>query len=99
LKIFLFPVVTIFTTLGDDGVIHALSETDVSCLVTTEELLPRCQTILKKCPPLKNLIYIDDKESLQTQEIVSDLSNYTNISRYSNLLELGKATHYPGTRE
>ena len=36
-----FPVVTIYTNLGEGAVVHGLAETRVQTLVTSHELLPR----------------------------------------------------------
>ena len=42
-----FPVVTIYTNLGEDAVIHGLEETEVETVVTSHELLPKFKKILK----------------------------------------------------
>ena len=41
-----FPVVTIYTNLGESGVIHGLSETQATTVITSHELLPKFKEIL-----------------------------------------------------
>jgi len=41
-----FPVVTIYTNLGEGAVVHGLAETRVQTLVTSHELLPRVRKML-----------------------------------------------------
>lgn len=39
-------VVTLYATLGEDGILHGLQETDVGIVFTSQELLPKLQVIL-----------------------------------------------------
>ena len=41
-----FPVVTIYTNLGEEAVVHGLVETGVELVITSHELLPRFKKIL-----------------------------------------------------
>jgi long-chain acyl-CoA synthetase len=84
-------IVTVFTTLGDDGVAHALNETDVCTLVTSEDLMPRLQEILKSTPGIKNLVYMDTKKAPSTAEAIENLPKEINVTTYSNLMEIGRA--------
>ena len=38
-------IVTIYTTLGNDGIVHALNETQVPLLICSDETLPKVRTI------------------------------------------------------
>lgn len=93
---FLSVVVTVFTTLGDDGVVHALNETEVPCLVTTEEMLPRCESILKQVPSIKTIIYMDSKNQKPVGAITKDLPSYINVISFSDLIEKGEQTPVEG---
>ena len=35
------PIVTLYASLGDDALIHGINETDVSCVVTSQQLLEK----------------------------------------------------------
>lgn len=50
-------IVTVYATLGEDAIAHAIGETEATILVTSSELLPKIVTLGKKCPTLKTLIY------------------------------------------
>ncbi|XP_020815591.1 long-chain-fatty-acid--CoA ligase 4 isoform X2 [Drosophila serrata] len=55
------PIVTVYATLGDDGVAHCITETEVTTVITSHDLLPKFKTLLDKCPLVKNIIYIEDQ--------------------------------------
>lgn len=41
-------VATVYTNLGDDGVVHAINETETSIVVTSQDLLPRFRNLQPK---------------------------------------------------
>ncbi|XP_017066171.1 long-chain-fatty-acid--CoA ligase 3 isoform X3 [Drosophila eugracilis] len=55
------PIVTVYATLGDDGVAHCITETEVTTVITSHDLLPKFKTLLDKCPLVKTIIYIEDQ--------------------------------------
>lgn len=57
----MFPVVTIYATLGDDAIAHGINETDVSTVITTYDLLPKFKKILAKTPKVDTIIYMEDQ--------------------------------------
>ena len=54
-------VCTIYTTLGDHGIEHALNETEVNLVFISFELLPRMNKIIYKCPKIKTIIVMEDQ--------------------------------------
>lgn len=68
-----FPLVTIYATLGDDGIVHAINETEVTTVITTSDLLPKFKSILLKTPKVQRIVYMDDQ-----------LKKFKNPSRISN---------------
>lgn len=54
-------IVTIYATLGDDGVAHGINETEVTTVITSHELVPKFKNLLKLCPKLENVIYMEDQ--------------------------------------
>jgi long-chain acyl-CoA synthetase len=58
-RIFLFAVVTLYATLGDDAVIHGLRETECAAVITSHELLPKFKSILKETPHVKHIVYME----------------------------------------
>ncbi|KAK7049799.1 Long-chain-fatty-acid--CoA ligase 4, partial [Halocaridina rubra] len=64
-------VVTIYTTLTDQGVAHGINETDVPLVFTSFDLLPRVTRILANCPKVKTVIVMEDQ-----LEGVGDTKNF-----------------------
>ncbi|XP_018787785.1 PREDICTED: long-chain-fatty-acid--CoA ligase 4 isoform X2 [Bactrocera latifrons] len=54
-------IVTVYATLGDDGVAHCISETEVTTVITSHELLPKFKQLLDKCPNVNTVIYMEDQ--------------------------------------
>ena len=52
------PVVTLYATLGQDALVHGINETDVTCVVTSQQLLPKFKTILPLTPKVTVLVKI-----------------------------------------
>ena len=50
-----FTLVTLYATLGDDALIHGINETQVSCIVTSHDLLAKLKNILP-CTPLVTML-------------------------------------------
>ena len=54
-------VCTVYTNLGDDAVVHALNETEVTTIVTSHELLPRFKKMLSSLPNIRTIVYLEDQ--------------------------------------
>ncbi|KAK0181964.1 hypothetical protein PV327_000141 [Microctonus hyperodae] len=54
-------VVTIYSTLGDEAICHALNETEVDTVITSHELLPKFKRLLSMAVQIKNIIYMEDQ--------------------------------------
>ncbi|XP_030566257.1 long-chain-fatty-acid--CoA ligase 3-like [Drosophila novamexicana] len=55
------PIVTVYATLGDDGIAHCITETEVTTVITSHDLLPKFRTLLNKCPNVNTIIYMEDQ--------------------------------------
>lgn len=51
---------TVYTNLGDEGVIHALKETEAEVVVTSHELLHRFKNFLPSLPKITHIICMED---------------------------------------
>lgn len=54
-------IVTIYATLGEDGINHGVNETEVTTIITSHELMPKLSKILKLIPRVKTIIYFEDQ--------------------------------------
>ena len=54
-----FPIVTLYTNLGEEAIVHAINETECSHIITSHELLPKFRQILQKTPTVTHVIYME----------------------------------------
>ena len=52
-------VCTVYTNLGEDGILHAMNETQCSVVVTSHDLMPKFDKLLAKLPHVTHLIYFE----------------------------------------
>lgn len=50
-------IVTAYDTLGEEGLLHSMNETEVEAIFTSAELLPTVAKVAKKCHSLKVVTY------------------------------------------
>ncbi|XP_077988070.1 fatty acid CoA ligase Acsl3-like [Glandiceps talaboti] len=56
-----FPVVTIYATLGEDGLCHGINETEVTHVVTSASLVSKLKNIKDRIPKVRHIIYMEDQ--------------------------------------
>ncbi|CAN7939551.1 unnamed protein product [Ixodes hexagonus] len=81
------PIVTLYATLGEDGIIQALNDTEVTHLVTSYDLMPRICNILCKTPSLTRVIYMES----QTKKELAVFPEKVELIPFSELEKRGKA--------
>lgn len=72
-------IVTAYDTLGEDGLLHSMNETEVEAIYTVGDLLGTVERVAKKCPSLKYIIYsgevktevLDKITASVTQKVIS----------------------------
>jgi len=68
-------IVTLYTNLGDDGIIHAIGETEVSTIICSYETFPKlCSVLTKdrdKVPYVKTVIVMEDlaRKPIDTRKV------------------------------
>ncbi|KAH8027622.1 hypothetical protein HPB51_007172 [Rhipicephalus microplus] len=60
-------LVTLYATLGNDGIVSAVNRTGVTHLVTSADLLPRVLSIASKTPSLTHIVYMENASPKQLQ--------------------------------
>ena len=50
------PVVTLYANLGEDALVDGINETEVDCIITSQELLPKFKNILPRTPKVSILV-------------------------------------------
>lgn len=80
------PIVTIYSTLGDEGVIHGINETEASIVITSHELLPKFKALLPKLPKITHIVYMED----QLHETKTDgFKDDVKILPFNEVVEIG----------
>ncbi|ODN03288.1 Long-chain-fatty-acid--CoA ligase 4 [Orchesella cincta] len=89
-------MVTLYATLGEDAIVHGLNETEVDYVLTSHDQLPKFKNVLKHCPKVKTIIYMEDPlnktDTSGYREDVEILAFCDVIARGSRS---GKGTHEP----
>ncbi|KFM78781.1 Long-chain-fatty-acid--CoA ligase 3, partial [Stegodyphus mimosarum] len=80
------PVVTLYATLGEDGLIHGITETEVTHIITSVELLPKLKSILHRVPAVTHIIYMEGLSSPSTENLPSSVK----LISFSQMEENGK---------
>ncbi|KAG5888285.1 hypothetical protein JTB14_006672 [Gonioctena quinquepunctata] len=82
------PLVTIYATLGDEAIAHAINETEVTTIITSFDLLSKFEKILPMIPRVKTLVYMEDQlKALESQE---GYKEGVEILKFSEVLQKGK---------
>lgn len=53
--------VTIYATLGEEGITHGVNETEVNAIITSHDCIPKLRKILKTIPKVKTIVYFEDQ--------------------------------------
>jgi long-chain acyl-CoA synthetase len=100
---------TVYASLGDDALIGAINETQVTTMLVNEKTLPKfIKVIQPKCPSLKYLIYCtnfhnDESEQVKVDNDVKALANVgVKALDFEQVEKLGKelsANQVPAVKE
>lgn len=93
------PIVTIYATLGDEGVIHGINETEASIVITSHELLPKFKTLLAKLPKVQTLIYMEDQLNKTETDGFKEGSRILPFNEVVHIGSTSKAIASPPTPE
>ena len=55
---FLFLVVTVYATLGEEALVHAINETDVRFIITDGSLLGKLSAVIDRLPKVEHIVYL-----------------------------------------
>ncbi|CAO3633271.1 unnamed protein product [Cunninghamella blakesleeana] len=62
-------IVTAYDTLGEEGLLHSMNETEVEAIFTSGELLPTLTKVVDQCPSLKFVVYSGDAKQDHLDEL------------------------------
>jgi long-chain acyl-CoA synthetase len=70
-------IVTAYDTLGADGLLHSMNETQVEAIFTSGDLLPTVLDILPKCTIKPIVIYTGEDKKNTAEKIKESVSIYS----------------------
>ncbi|WOL19193.1 long chain acyl-CoA synthetase 8 [Canna indica] len=79
-------VVTIYSSLGEEALIHSLNETQVSTLICDSKQLKRLPALSSRLDNVKYVVYFED----ETVDSVSNLVNHLKVLSFNEVERLGK---------
>lgn len=53
------PVVTLYATLGLEGIIHGINETEATHVITSQDLLPKLSKAIESMPSVNCIVYME----------------------------------------
>merc|ERR1719199_2174767 len=72
-------VVTIYATLGEEGAIHGINETEAAVVVADAKLMKVVTKILPKCPSVKHVVTMTPCEASVAEQVKSAGSSLHSI--------------------
>lgn len=79
-------VCTLYATLGDEGIVHGINETEVTHIITSHDLLPKLKRLQTRLPKLKYVIYMEGFRKANRGGFEDDIK----VIPFSELEELGR---------
>lgn len=86
-------VVTIYTNLGEEGVVHGISQTSAATVVVSQELLPRLLSVLPKTPSVTNVIVIPNHNSVSLPPNTEKVS----FHKFASIVSCGSTSSVPNS--
>ena len=82
-----FPLVTLYTNLGEEAVVHGVNQTQCTHVVTSHELLPKFRNILKDTPTITHIFYFEHQ--VETTD-VEGFPDHVQIIPFYDVVHMGK---------
>jgi len=82
-----FPLVTLYTNLGEEAVVHGVNQTECTHVVTSHELLPKFRTILKDTPTITHIFYFEHQVEATNTE---GFPEHVQIVPFYDVVQTGK---------
>lgn len=85
-----FPVVTLYSTLGEEAIVYGINESDVSHVITSFDLLPKLKNLLPRMPKVEHIVFF---ESLSGRRANLDgFPSNVHVHSLSSIEQLGAHT-------
>jgi len=81
-------IVTLYTNLGDSGLIHGITETEVTTIVCSYETFGKVRAIISKIPLVKTVVVMEDLAGKALD--VADIPPEVKVVPFTEVVELGE---------
>lgn len=85
------PIVTAYATLGEEGLLHSLTETNAKAMFLDPQLIPTVLKIMPYLPSMKFIVYYGEPSEGDLDRL-KDGNSHLTISHYNDVLELGRVS-------
>ncbi|KAF9951290.1 long-chain fatty acid-CoA ligase [Modicella reniformis] len=86
-------IVTVYDTLGEDGLLHSMNEAEVATAYTNADLLNTMKNVAGQCPTLKRIIYDGEAKPADIQAM-KEVHPHLQITTLDELKQSGKDTPF-----
>lgn len=83
-----FPLITLYSTLGEKAIIHGINESEVNLVFTSASLMPKLKVVLSKVNKVDRVVYMDDGKNISSQGYPSSVQ----INSLSEVEQIGAKT-------
>jgi long-chain acyl-CoA synthetase len=80
-------VATLYATLGDEGIVHGINETEVTHIITNYDLLPKLKRLESRIPLVQCIVYMEGFKPIKSEDWVH---SKIELLSFSNLEQKGK---------
>ena len=82
--------------MGEDAIIHAINETEVTAVITTHDLLPKFKNILPLTPSVNTIIFIQDEASKSDTTSIEQCKKDITLHSFKHIQSLGENSSVKG---
>ncbi|CAL4099748.1 unnamed protein product [Meganyctiphanes norvegica] len=81
-------IVTVYTTLSDSGLIHAIKDSDIKTVFTSHDIFPRLIKVIPECSDIERIIVMEDQ--LEGIGEKTGLPNSVQVMSMNELKKMGE---------
>jgi long-chain acyl-CoA synthetase len=80
-------IATLYTTLGQEGILHGINETEVTHIVTTYDVVPKIKMFHRLVPKVRTIIYIEGHKTPDS----TGLPSHVDLIPFKTIEEKGRS--------
>ncbi|CAG2121636.1 unnamed protein product, partial [Medioppia subpectinata] len=80
-------VVTLFSNLGDEGIVYGINQTEVKLMIVSCDLMPKIRSLITQIPTVETIVYIEHK-NLHKDITTSQVNGFPDNIRLQSLQEV-----------